>query len=289
MMPAQVGVVGGLVRYPVKSMLGEPCDEATISERGLAQDRRYALLDLETQRIASAKKPDLWRSLLACRARQAAGNVPVIVLPGGEEIPVDSPYADEALSRFVGRPVRLIQTAPAGAELERARPEEVLRLGPSADVAVDIGRLARAAPEGCFFDYAPVHLLSTGSVRALAGEQDEPFESARYRPNILIETPSGPGLPEDGWVGRDLLIGEHVRLRVLLPTPRCAVPTLAQGDLPQRPDALTRVMQRHRVPVEGKGVLPCLGVYAQVMEGGLVRRGDAVRLAEQGEMPCNHG
>src|SRR5208337_2598975 len=51
-----VGKVSALARYPVKSMLGEQLDELHFTERGAAGDRAYALRELVTRQIASAKK-----------------------------------------------------------------------------------------------------------------------------------------------------------------------------------------------------------------------------------------
>jgi hypothetical protein len=67
---------------------------------------------------------------------------------------------------------------------------------------------------------------------------------------------------------------------VVLPTPRCAIPTLPHGELPPDPDAL-RVPLHHNVipiPLEGFGSGPCVGVYALVVAGGRVNVGDEARL-----------
>ena len=50
-----VGTVSELRRYPVKSMLGEALDVAPIQARGVAGDRAYALIDVETGKVVSAK------------------------------------------------------------------------------------------------------------------------------------------------------------------------------------------------------------------------------------------
>ena len=49
--------LASLWRYPVKSMMGEELNSAIITERGLLGDRSYALLDMETEKIVSAKNP----------------------------------------------------------------------------------------------------------------------------------------------------------------------------------------------------------------------------------------
>ena len=56
--------VSTLTRYPVKSMLGQPLEEALLATAGLPLDRRYGLLDATTGLVATAKHPRLWRRLL---------------------------------------------------------------------------------------------------------------------------------------------------------------------------------------------------------------------------------
>jgi uncharacterized protein YcbX len=96
--------------------------------------------------------------------------------------------------------------------------------------AIEIGR---GAPAGTFFDYAPLHLLTTAILAALrslhlAGR----VVSRRFRPNLVIETPEEKlGFRENEWVGSTLVIGSEVRLRVSDPSPRCAAPTLPQGGM----------------------------------------------------------
>ena len=59
-----LGTVTTLRRYPVKSMLGEDLTASDVSHRGLARDRRLAVISRRTGKIASAKYPRLWRDLL---------------------------------------------------------------------------------------------------------------------------------------------------------------------------------------------------------------------------------
>ena len=52
---AELGTVAALSRFPVKSMLGEQLDAATFTERGLAGDRAWAVLDRSDGRIATGE------------------------------------------------------------------------------------------------------------------------------------------------------------------------------------------------------------------------------------------
>ncbi|MFJ9952444.1 MOSC domain-containing protein [Kitasatospora sp. NPDC091207] len=261
----RVGTVERLRRYPVKSMLGEELGEAAVTERGLYGDRVMGLLDAGSGRVASAKNPRLWAGMLGFTAVLHADGV-VITGPDGREV-------DEgAMSELLGRKVRLVGERPPGAIVERAVPEEVLARGIEEEVAVTESEIGRAAPAGTFFDFAPLHLVTTSTLDAV------PAEAERYRPNLVIRT-GGDGYVENAWVGRELRIGPDLRLRILVPTPRCAVPTLAHGPLPRSTAALKVLAAQNRlVPLEGMAALPCAGVYAQVVEPGRVTVGDAVEL-----------
>jgi len=64
-MTSMVGTIGTIMRFPVKSLLGETLNECAITLEGLDGDRTHALVDASTGKIASAKQPNLWRHLLA--------------------------------------------------------------------------------------------------------------------------------------------------------------------------------------------------------------------------------
>ena len=53
----EIGSVGTLWRYPVKSMMGEELNATDITERGLLGDRTYALLDRSDAKVATAENP----------------------------------------------------------------------------------------------------------------------------------------------------------------------------------------------------------------------------------------
>jgi hypothetical protein len=54
--PTRVGTVAELWRYPVKSMLGSMASELFMTRNGAVGDRGWALRDLKSGRIASAKR-----------------------------------------------------------------------------------------------------------------------------------------------------------------------------------------------------------------------------------------
>lgn len=120
---------------------------------------------------------------------------------------------------------------------------------------------------GTLFDAAPIHFVTTASLRAIGAD------ARRFRPNLVIDV-DGEGFVENEW--KQVRIGDVV-LRVVEPTPRCVVPSLAQQELSAEPELLKRMMARNRQPTS-VGNLPCVGAYALVEQGGAVRVGDSVTL-----------
>jgi uncharacterized protein YcbX len=122
-----------------------------------------------------------------------------------------------------------------------------------------------------------VHLITSATLDEIG------VEHVRYRPNVVLETPPGtPAFVENDWIGRELHVssprGTTAVLRISLPTPRCAVPTLEHGTLPRAPHAVRTLMASNRVDVPGFGTLPCAGCYAEVVRSGSVHVGDEVTL-----------
>ena len=275
-----LGTVAVLRRYPVKSMLGEDLDEAEVSRSGLARDRRLAVVSRRTGKVASAKYPRLWRDLLTLSAEALDDATARITLPGGKTVSSTDPGVDEVLSALLNEPVTLSSTPPPGATLDRAVPEAVLRDGIKAQVPATLIEIGAAAPPGTFVDFAPLHLLTTATLDRIA--ELSPYRRAhleRYRPNVVIRT-GADGFTENDWIGRDLFVGDDLVLRVIARTPRCAVPTLAHGDLPRDTEALRVVARHNRVrPLPDLDPEPCAGIYAEVLRPGRIRPGDPVRMA----------
>jgi uncharacterized protein YcbX len=263
--------VESLHRYPVKSMLGETVTTLSVDPRGAKGDRRFALVDESTGRIASAKQARLWRALLQCSASTVDGQVR-IELPDGATTTTDHEGADDALSTLLGRQVHLVDHRPEGAALERADPDQVLDLGEDAEVDAPLLEIGQATPGDSFTDLAPLHAITTATVERVG------TEALRYRPNIVIDTRTEfPAYGENDWVGHTLTVG-GVRMRVMGATPRCAIPTLEHGALPRAPHALRTPAAENRIETLGFGVLPCAGVYLEVLGDGPIRTGDPVRL-----------
>jgi uncharacterized protein len=274
---AHVGVVGELWRYPVKSMLGERRRDLVVTERGALGDRAWALREPASGRIASAKK---FPRLLEFRAayeveptHERPGRVR-IETPGGRVLYPDEDGASEAISEVLGRHVRLESQAGS---------DEKTGIDPATVFAgVPVGEMKPEwTPESMpdyfqlkkdtFFEIGSVFVLASGSVNHLHALQGGTarIDSRRFRPNVFVHTAGSDGFVEDGWVGGRLELGQSLVLGDLQPTLWCVTSTLPQEDLPRDPSILRTAAQHHG---------GCLGVYASVVDEGLVAVGDPVRL-----------
>ncbi|MGO9874012.1 MAG: MOSC domain-containing protein [Acidimicrobiia bacterium] len=288
-MSSNEATVAAIWRYPVKSMLGEELDVSAIGERGLAGDRAYALVDVETGNIVSAKNPRRWGTLFECRARylespDPAGEVPPVRITMADGTTVRSDDADVAdvLSRALGRRVRLTTQAPAKVMIEQYVPH-VVGVVDERDDTVSEGQIALLAPAGTFFDCAPVHVVTSASLAALAAAYPGGrFDPRRFRPNVFIDAGAdASGFVENAWVNRTLRVGPDVALHIVLSVPRCVMTTLAQDELPADKGILQTIARENRFEIRGLGPSSCVGVYGVVATGGALSRGDRVGIVSQ--------
>jgi uncharacterized protein len=288
-----VGTVGALWRFPVKSMLGEELDQVDVDAGGIVGDRAFALVDMETGKVASAKHPKVWPDLLRCRASYVASprvdepSSPVrIELADGSSIMSDAPEVDAVLSRFFGRRVRLARAAPEDFTIDQYHPDqedldpqghrdEVTETKLGNALFTEVG-MPSPLPEGSFLDVFPVSVITTSALDHLGELQPEStFDVRRFRMNVIVDT-AAEGFVENSWIGGAIDVGERVKLAVPAPDPRCVMTTVAQEGLARDPQVLKALAQHNRLNFAGAGLYPCAGVYAVVASSGTIRTGDPV-------------
>jgi uncharacterized protein YcbX len=288
-----VGTVGALWRFPVKSMLGEELDEVDVDEGGIVGDRAFALVDVETGKVASAKHPKVWPDLLRCRAAYIAPPrvdeplPPVrIELADGTSVMSDAPEVDPVLSRFFGREVRLARAAPENFTIDQYHPDqehldpqghrdEVTETKLGNALFNEVG-MPSPLPAGSFLDVFPVSVITTSALDHLGELQPgSTFDVRRFRMNVIVATPA-EGFVENSWIGGAIGVGERVKLAVPVPDPRCVMTTVAQEGLERDPQVLKALAQHNRLDFAGAGLYPCAGVYAVVASSGTIHTGDPV-------------
>lgn len=249
------GTLAECWRYPVKSFQGLPEQQLSITDGGVEGDRTFGLIDVEVDRLLSAKRTG---ALLTASATDTE-----ITLPDGRTFAVEDPSIDDALTEWVGRPIRFArasETSPMSYQMTFDPPDDDAEL-------FDI-----PTPEGTFLDIAAVHVVTTATLRGCADARpDVDWSVRRFRPNLLLDV-DGPAFFEDGWIGQRIQVGA-VTLQIDGPMVRCAMPLRAQ------PGGLDRQTQLFHALNELNPTFPGhLGLCASVVEPGVVAVGDPVRV-----------
>ncbi len=123
------------------------------------------------------------------------------------------------------------------------------------------------APGHRFMDHPQGHvsIINLASVRDLEARLGREIDPLRFRANLYVE--GWPAWVENGWVGRDLMLG-FARAKVFKPIVRCVAthvnPATAEVD-----------MEVVKALFDNYGHMHC-GIYVHVTDGGRVSVGDAV-------------
>lgn len=242
-------------RYPVKSMVGERVDQATVGPGGIEGDRRWAVVDADTGVSLSAKR---YADLLRCQARTGDDGV-LITIPGHDEYPAGSTELAHRLSELLGRKV-ITCSADAVKTIQHEFPTAVTE---------GAGKPFLYEPETeAFFDCAPLQLLTAGTLAELQRLlPDSVIHAARFRPNFLVETME-PGFVEQNWVNKEVTLGP-VKCQVYDDTRRCIMVALAQGDIPRDTGVIRAILKNN----EGRA-----GVALRTQDTGIVQSGAKVEV-----------
>ncbi len=241
---------------PVKGTALVHPDEVLLDERGIAENRRFFLIDDRGDLFSGA---DLGMLVRIKASWDDGAELLTLDFPDGGDVTGEPVTTD-----FYGRPV-------SGRVLQGPWSEAL-----SAYAGRSL-RLVRTDRPGDGPDVEPLTIVSQASVRDLArlGGRDGDLDSRRFRINLEVE--GCEPYEEDTWRGRRVRVGDAV-LVVIRPVARCVVTT--QDPTTGTKDFETlKVIARHRGRIDGRGGLP-FGMYARVQEPGRVRVGDSVEPLE---------
>jgi uncharacterized protein YcbX len=168
------------------------------------------------------------------------------------------PTTDAALSRWLERPVRLVEADSDTTPTFESQAEQ-------ADDAS--GTITWQGRPGGFVDSSPIHLLTTASLRAVRTQRpDLDWQIRRFRPNLLIDVP-GDERVEDAWIGRRCSVGS-VEIEIVKACGRCVMTTRVQpGGIERQLGVLTHLSQvaDGNFGVLGRVVRPgVIGLHAPV-------------------------
>lgn len=199
--------IQALWRYPVKSLLGESCQELDLDGRGVVGDRAFALADT-AGKLGSGKTTTRFTrmdGLFSLRARSFENRV-LISFPDGREFDIEDPAINHELSAYLERQV-----------------------------------MAVAENEIPHFDDGAVHvLLSSELARLQRLVPDAHIDCRRFRANMVLDAPDH--MRDDDLIGKVLTLGD-AKLEVTHETERCRMVTMAQDELRFEPAILKTIVQ----------------------------------------------
>ncbi|MBA2460626.1 MAG: MOSC domain-containing protein [Actinobacteria bacterium] len=221
-----------------------------LTERGLAEDRRFYLVDEVGRLVGGVRhgplvqvRPD-W---------EPESSSLVLTFPDGSRIEAEVEVGEQVETDFYGKRTVRGRTV----------------VGPWAAALSDFASapltLVRVDDASYALDIAVATIVSDGSLAAVGG-----LDGRRFR--MLLELEGCAAFEEDSWAGTLVQTGSAL-LRVTGPVPRCAV-TTQDPDTGIRDHDTLRVIREHRGPSADGRIF--FGMYAEVAEPGRVAVGDVV-------------
>jgi len=236
----KVGTLARLYRHPVKAMSGERLGSCRVDAFGLYGDRSHYLLD--------ATRPGKFAS---------ADKVPALI---GYKARLDGEDQVDAYPE-----VRV--TSPAGVEYTWGDPRLFTELEQVADRPITP---VRSQPqEGGKNWEGHLLIVTQSSLQEIARHMGaSSLDERRFRPNLVFALDQDEPFAEDDWLGKRLRIRDVV-LEIDKHCERCLYVNIDPDSLEMNPDVLKTVVKRH----DNR-----FGVYATVVQTGLVAEGDEVYL-----------
>jgi uncharacterized protein YcbX len=243
-----LGRVAELWRYPVSGLQGERLTAAQILPEGIEGDHAYVVRSKELDRVlgptsnpgASGETAGslgmLDFSSLLVGDLQDDHSI-IIRSPEGRDYATKDSDVNDEVSNLLHHRV------------------EVVRYPRMVESRIRSGRT--------------LHLLTTSSLEEMRRHYPQgDFDVRRFRPNIVVSVQRGlPGFVEEGWVGKNVIMGDSVELKVEKPNTRCSLTTMSQAGI-REDQGILRTIERVN---ERK-----LGVMCTVVRGGLLSVGDEI-------------
>jgi len=236
---AQIGRIGEITRYPVKSMAGVSTDSAVLGWHGLAGDRRFAFRrigdDGSFPWLSASSLPELLLYRPIGLDERAGALLPTHVLtPAGAQVGLRSAELRNEISERLGSGVEMMW----------------FRNG--------------------IFDDGAVSVISQTTIAGIGREAGLELDRRRFRANIVVESDCSAPFHEDEWVGQTLVFGDAdsgPALRVTQRDLRCMMLNLDPDTAVQEGRVMKAVVHLNA---------NYAGVYAAVVRSGTVRVGDRV-------------
>lgn len=252
---------------PVRGLRLHHPREVRIDHHGVSDDRRYLILGADGRIFDGTKLGTLVQ--ISATLDHDPDRL-ALTFPDGSIV---------SATVELGQPIQ----ASAYRRVFAARPV----IGPWADALAAYAnrelRLVRVERLDDAFDRHPVSIVSSASVDTLAANVGTPVDARRFR--MLVEVAGARPHEEDEWMDRDVRIGEAL-VRVNAFDPRCVI-TTQDPDTGLRDIPTLHAIKAYRGLRDGRHI--DFGVYADVVEPGTVRIGDAVSVEAESLVVSSRG
>lgn len=233
----------------MKSLGLQHPDRIELTERGVAEDRRFYLVDGTGRLVGGVKHGPL----VQVRPDWDGGSRLELAFPDGTGVAGEVELAEPVETDFYGNRV-------VSGRLVRGPWAEALSEYAGAPLS-----LVRVEDSSYGLDISVATLVSDGSLAALGG-----LDGRRFR--MLLELRGCGAFDEDSWSGSLVRAGSAL-LRIAGPVPRCAVTTQDPETGVRDHDTLRAIRELRGDSADGKIYF---GMYADVAVPGSVAVGDAV-------------
>jgi uncharacterized protein YcbX len=240
-MRIELGHLGALFRYPVKSMAGQRLDSARIGWHGVEGDRRLAF-----RRLAD-RSAFPWLS---------ASRLPALLL-----------YQPIGCRDTTGGPLPTYIRTPDGNEYELSDEALLKEIAARHRADVELMHLRHG-----IFDEGAISAIALGTIRSITHATGHDADVRRFRPNLVIDTHSAQPFEEDRWVGKILEFGSDgtgPAISVTLRDERCVMLNLDPDTAEANPEVMKTVIRMNENQA---------GVYGAVVKIGELRVGQVVSL-----------
>lgn len=250
--------------YPVKSLGGYSVHEATLTDRGLAHDRRWMLVGPEGNFLTQRE-----HAAMACLHTSSA-EVGFRVTDTRDGAMLDLPWAvpsgEDRMCGIWSDRVRTVRGEPAWNAWFTERlgaPVELVYMPDGTKRRTD-GRYAKGLTS--LSDGFPYLIVSQASLDDLNERLEDPVPMDRFRPNLVVS--GGSAYQEDEWT--EIRVGD-ASFQLVKPCGRCIIVTTDQQSGGRTKEPLRTLATYRR-----RGSKVIFGMNAMGPMNGIVRVGDLV-------------
>ncbi|XP_040207351.1 mitochondrial amidoxime reducing component 2-like [Rana temporaria] len=281
----KVGQISQLFLYPVKSCKGIPLQEAECRDYGLKNgelsDRHWLVVKEDKVHVTARQEPRMVLITVTCDKGYLTISAPgmdkleiPLKLPTRNSIFTCKVHGNEVMGRDCGdeashwitkflKSVQMYRLVQFEDRMKRRNPKKEYPTYTEND-------------QVAYPDLSPLLLLSDASLEDLNSKLEHKISIQNFRPNIVV---SGcEPFAEDSW--KEIQIGEHVRLKQVMPCPRCILTTVdPDTGIINMKEPLETMRSYRLCDTADKEVYkssPLFGQFVRIQKKGMIKVGDPV-------------